>query len=70
LESKIASAADRALGLELEIFERLSAAVIADSLAIKQCAEALARLDVAARSRIWRPSATTRARRSTTALPS
>ncbi len=47
LESKIASAADRALGLELEIFERLSAAVIADSAAIKQCAEALARLDVA-----------------------
>jgi DNA mismatch repair protein MutS len=47
LEAKIASAADRALGLELEIFERLSAAVIADSAAIKQCAEALARLDVA-----------------------
>lgn len=47
LEAKIASAADRALGLELEIFERLCAAVIAQSNAIKQCAEALARLDVA-----------------------
>jgi len=47
LEAKIASAAERALGLELEIFERLSAAVIAESDAIKQCAEALARLDVA-----------------------
>jgi DNA mismatch repair protein MutS len=47
LEAKIASAAERSLGLELEMFERLSAAVIADSAAIKQCAEALARLDVA-----------------------
>jgi DNA mismatch repair protein MutS len=46
LEAKIASAADRALGLELEIFERLTAAVIAQSTPIKQCAEALARLDV------------------------
>ena len=47
LEAKIASAADRALGLELDIFERLSAEVIAESDAIKDCAEALARLDVA-----------------------
>jgi len=47
LEAKIASAAERALGLELEIFERLSAAVTAESAAIKQCAEALAALDVA-----------------------
>ncbi len=46
LEAKIASAAERALGLELEIFERLAAAVIADGAAIKQCAEALACLDV------------------------
>jgi DNA mismatch repair protein MutS len=46
LEAKIASAAERALGLELEIFERLAAAVIADSAGIKQCAEALACLDV------------------------
>jgi len=47
LEAKIASAADRALGLELETFERLTASVIAQSAAIKNCAEALARLDVA-----------------------
>ena len=47
LEAKIASAADRALGLELEIFERLTASVIAQSAAIKECAEALASLDVA-----------------------
>ena len=43
LESKIASAADRALGLELEIFEKLAAAVIAQSRSIMQCAEALGR---------------------------
>ncbi|MCW5688798.1 MAG: DNA mismatch repair protein MutS [Pseudolabrys sp.] len=48
LEAKIASAADRALGLELDIFEKMCAAVIAQGAAIKQCAEALARLDVAA----------------------
>ncbi|MBI2714460.1 MAG: DNA mismatch repair protein MutS [Rhizobiales bacterium] len=47
LEAKIASAAERSLGLELEIFERLTAAVIADSAALKACAEALACLDVA-----------------------
>jgi DNA mismatch repair protein MutS len=47
LESKIASAADRALGLELEIFERLSASIIAQSAPIKECAEALGNLDVA-----------------------
>lgn len=47
LEAKIASAADRALGLELEIFERLGAAVTAASDAIKATAEALALLDVA-----------------------
>jgi len=46
LEAKIASAADRALGLELEIFERLAAQAIAQSAPIKQCAEALAQLDV------------------------
>ncbi len=48
LEAKIASAADRSLGLELDIFEKLSAAVIAQGAAIKECAEALARLDAAA----------------------
>ena len=47
LEAKIASAADRALGLELEIFERLATAIIAQTSAIKECADALARLDVA-----------------------
>jgi DNA mismatch repair protein MutS len=47
LEAKIASAADRALGLELEIFERLVAGLVAQSAPIKECAEALARLDVA-----------------------
>ena len=36
LEVKIASAADRALGLELEIFERLAAQVIAESANIKR----------------------------------
>lgn len=46
LEAKIANAADRALNLELEIFEELSAAVIAASEAIKAAAEALATLDV------------------------
>ena len=48
LEAKIASAADRALGLELEIFERLAARVIAASADIKAAAEALAVLDVSA----------------------
>jgi DNA mismatch repair protein MutS len=47
LEAKIASAAERALGLELEIFERLASCVIAQSANIKDCAEALSRLDVA-----------------------
>ena len=47
LEAKIASAADRALGLELELFDRLAGAVIEKGAAIKECAEALARLDVA-----------------------
>jgi DNA mismatch repair protein MutS len=47
LEAKIASAADRALGLELEIFERLVASVIAQTTPIKECGEALGSLDVA-----------------------
>jgi DNA mismatch repair protein MutS len=48
LEAKIASAADRALGLELETFERLAATVTAAAAAaIKDAAEALAVLDVA-----------------------
>ena len=48
LEAKIANAADRALGLELEAFERLAATVTAASADIKAAAEALATLDVAA----------------------
>jgi DNA mismatch repair protein MutS len=47
LEAKIANAADRALGIELEAFERLSALVTAAAAAIKDAAEALAALDVA-----------------------
>jgi DNA mismatch repair protein MutS len=47
LEAKIASAADRALGIELETFERLSAQVTAAADAIKAAADALASLDVA-----------------------
>ncbi len=48
LEAKIANAADRALALELEIFERLAAAVTADSVALKRAADALAVADVTA----------------------
>ncbi len=47
LEAKIANAADRALALELEIFDRLAATVTAASAAIKEAAHALASLDVA-----------------------
>jgi DNA mismatch repair protein MutS len=50
LEAKISSAADRALGIELDIFERLSTAVTAQSAPIKECAHALAVLDVSAAS--------------------
>jgi DNA mismatch repair protein MutS len=45
LEAKIANAADRALALELEIFDALAAHVTAASAAIKQAAEALAAVD-------------------------
>ncbi|HZD29423.1 MAG TPA: DNA mismatch repair protein MutS, partial [Xanthobacteraceae bacterium] len=48
LEAKIASAADRALGIELETFDKLAAAVTATAARIKEAAEALAVLDVAA----------------------
>jgi DNA mismatch repair protein MutS len=48
LEAKIASAADRALGLEVEIFERLAARVVAAAEDIKAAAHALAAIDVAA----------------------
>jgi DNA mismatch repair protein MutS len=48
LEAKIASAADRALGIELDTFDALSATITAASDAIKAAAEALAMLDVSA----------------------
>ena len=48
LEAKIANAAERALALELEIFDRLATAVTAASVAIKQAADALAAIDAAA----------------------
>ncbi len=48
LEAKIASAAERALAIELEIFDRLAAAATAASVTIKAAADALAVIDVAA----------------------
>jgi len=47
LEAKIANAADRALGLEMEIFDRLTAQVVAAAEPIKAAAQALAVVDVA-----------------------
>ncbi len=47
LEAKIATAAERALALELEIFDRLAASVTRASAAIKEAANAVALLDVA-----------------------
>ncbi|MGE3148690.1 MAG: DNA mismatch repair protein MutS, partial [Pseudorhodoplanes sp.] len=46
LEAEIASAADRALKRELEIFDDLAKAVMQDAEAVKTAAEALATLDV------------------------
>ncbi len=48
LEAKIASAAERALGMELEIFDRLAARAVTAAEDIKAAAEALAAIDVAA----------------------
>jgi DNA mismatch repair protein MutS len=48
LEAKMSSAADRALALEMSIFDKLSATVLAGEAEIKALAEALASLDVAA----------------------
>ncbi len=48
LEAKIANAADRALALELEIFDRLAAAVTTAGADVKEAAEALAVIDAAA----------------------
>ncbi len=47
LEAKIANAADRALAIELEIFDRLAANITAATVAIKAAADALAVVDVA-----------------------
>ena len=47
IEAKIANAGDRALGLELEIFERLCALAIAASEELRAAAHAFAMLDVA-----------------------
>ena len=47
LELKMGSAADRALALELDHFEKLCDAVMAEAVAIADCAETAARLDVA-----------------------
>ena len=48
LEAKIAGAADRALAIELEIFDELTAAVVAEAAALQAIADGLAVLDVAA----------------------
>ncbi len=48
LEAKIANAGERAMALELDIFDRLAANVAAASAAIKEAADALALIDVAA----------------------
>jgi DNA mismatch repair protein MutS len=48
LEARIATASERALGLELAIFDRLAAAVLAEAGPIKQAAEALSVIDVTA----------------------
>ena len=67
LEAKIASAADRALGLELEIFEQLAASVIARERRHQGLRRgARPRSTSPRRSPIWPPSAITRARMSTT----
>src|SRR5450432_1568330 len=47
IEARIANAGDRALGLELEIFERLSAMVMAASEDLRAAAHAFALLDAA-----------------------
>ncbi len=48
LEQKIASAAERALSIELQIFDDLCAGVAAEDTAIRGAAQALAEIDVAA----------------------
>jgi DNA mismatch repair protein MutS len=48
LETKITGASDRALALELSIFERLAKEVLGEASALEAVADALARIDVAA----------------------
>ena len=48
LDSRIASAANRTLALELAIFDRLAAEVLAEARALEALADAIARIDVAA----------------------
>ncbi len=48
LEAKIAGAADRALAIELEVFDALTAAVVAEAAALQAIADGLAVLDVSA----------------------
>ena len=48
LESRIASAANRALALELAIFDRLAGEVLAQTKELEALADALARIDIAA----------------------
>ena len=48
LDSKISSAAERAVGMELEIFARLAAMALNEREAISAAAQALAEIDVAA----------------------
>ncbi|HEX5779723.1 MAG TPA: DNA mismatch repair protein MutS, partial [Xanthobacteraceae bacterium] len=48
IEGRIASAGDRALSIELAIFDRLAAAVLASARPLEAVADALARIDVAA----------------------
>ncbi len=48
LEAKIAGAADRALAMELAVFDELAASIVAESESLQAIADALAVLDVAA----------------------
>ena len=48
LEARIAGAADRALAIELEVFDELTAAVVAEAAALQAIADGLSVLDVAA----------------------
>ena len=48
LEARIAGAADRALAIELEVFDELTAAVVAEAAALQAISDGLSVLDVAA----------------------